>query len=68
MLTTGGEGRDRPDDGELGRPVAVLGGGGAPVVQRPREQAGYTRLDLAKQLVLLVCPRWALAGLAAGRS
>jgi hypothetical protein len=55
MLTTGGEGRERPDGGELGRPVAVLGGGGAPVVQRSREQAGYARLDLVKHLVLLVC-------------
>jgi hypothetical protein len=54
MLTTGGEGRERPDGGELGRPVAVLGGGGAPVIDWRREAAQHVRLGVLELLATSV--------------
>jgi hypothetical protein len=52
---THGDGRNRRGILSSGR-LEFTTGGGAPAVQRSREQAGYARLNLAKLLVLLTRP------------
>jgi hypothetical protein len=55
MLTTGGGVRgERPDGGEFGWPVAVLGGGGAPVIDWRREAAQHVRLGVLELLAASV--------------